>query len=155
MEIKRDRYTILEISDSEFQQRMEQEKRECLPCMYIVATAADGNQYPAIMLKNRIKNKKAYLDTTVDSWWYLMQDRTKSIKLLILKLDFRGAGTMKFIFDLNPGDLNKNNRDEIFLWMQFLLLSEGTIAVPDGIGPSIGATGITLEIPKMLLTGEL
>lgn len=154
-EIKTDKFTILEVGDGEFHLRLEEEKRDCLPCTYVMATAEDGKQYPAIMLGDRIKNKKAYMDTMVDSWWFLLQDRSKSIKLVILKLDFRGAGAMKFCLDFSPGFLNKENREELAIWLRYLILSDGKIAIPDGIEPAIGATGITLEIPRLLLTGRL
>lgn len=151
-EIKTDKFTVLEVGDGEFHLRMEEEMRDCLPCMYLSATAEDGKQYPAIMLRDRIKNKKAYIDTIVDSLWFLMQDRSKSIKVIILKLDFRRAGAMKFWFDLSP---LSDSRGENLLWFQYLLMSEGRVAIADGREPSFSATGITLNLPKMLLTGEL
>ncbi len=154
-EIKTDRFTILQVSDGEFHLRMEEEKRDCAPCIFLAATAGDGQQYPAIMLRERINNKKAYMDTMVDSWWTLLQDRSKSQKVLFLKLDFRGAGSMKFCLDLSPGVLNRDNREELKIWMQYLIISDGQIAIPDGIMPAVGATGISLEIPRMLLRGEL
>lgn len=154
-EIKTDKFTILEVGDGEFHLRMEEEKRDCLPCIFLMATAEDGKQYPAIMLSDRIKNKKAYMDTIADSWWFLLQNRSKSIKLVILKLNFRGAGKMKFCLDFSPGFLNKDNREELAIWLQYLILSDGKIAIPDGIEPAIGAAGITLEIPRLLLAGGL
>lgn len=154
-EIKTDNLTILEVGDGEFHLRMEEEKRDCLPCIYLTATAEDGKQYPAIMLRDRIKNKKAYMDTIADSSWILLQDRSNSIKLVFLKLDFRGAGKMKFCLDFSPGFLNKNNREELDIWLQYLILSDGKIAIPDGIMPAIVATGITLGIPRRLLKWEL
>lgn len=146
-EIKTDKFTILEVGDGEFHLRMEEEMRDCLPCTYLAATAEDGKQYPAIMLRDRIKNKKAYMDTIVDSLWFLLQDRSKSIKLVILKLDFRGAGVMKFWFDLSP---LSDSREENQLWFRYLLMSEGKVAIADGREPSFGATGITLNIPMMI-----
>lgn len=154
-EIKTDRLTILEFGDDEFHLRLEEEKRDCLPCMYLTATAGDGKQYPAIMLRDRIQNKKAYMDTMAYSWWFMLHDRSKSIKLIILKLDFQGAGKMKFCLDFSPGFLNKDNREELTVWLQDLILSDGKIAIPDGIDPAIGVTGITLELPRFLLNGEL
>lgn len=154
-EIKNGNYTILEVGDGEFHLRVEEAKKDCLPCTFMAATAEDGEQYPAIVLRDRIKNKKAYMDTMVDSWWFLLQDRKKSIKIVILKLEFRGAGVMKFCLDFSPGFINKSNREELFIWMQYLILSGGKITLPDGTGPAIGASGILLEIPRMLLNGEL
>lgn len=154
-EIKIDKFTILEVGDDEFHLRMEEEKRACLPCIYRVLTGVDGKQYPAIVLRDRIQNKKAYMDTIAYSWWYLLQDRSKIIKLVILKLDFRGAGKMKFCLDFSMGFLNKDNREELAIWIQYLILSEGKVAVVDGDGPAIVATGITLELPRLLLAGGL
>ncbi len=148
-EIKTDKFTAVEVSDAELHLAIEEEKRDSLPCIFVVVTAEDGKQYPALLLRDRIKNKKAYMDTMVDSWWFLLQDRSKSIKLVILKLDFRGAGVMKFCLDF------KDNREELAIWLQYLILSDGKIAIPDGIEPAIGATGVTLEIPRLLLTGGL
>ena len=153
-EIKIDKFTILEVGDDEFHLRMEEEKRDCLPCMYLTATTVDGKQYPAIMLRDRIKNKKAYMDTIADSWWFLLQDRSKIIKMVFLKLDFRGAGKMKFCLDFSPGFLNKDNREELAIWIQDLLLSDGKVAIVDD-GPAIVATGITLEVPRLILAGGL
>lgn len=153
--IKTEKFTILEVSDGEFHLRMEEEKRDCMPCIYLAATALDGTRCPAIVLRGRIKNKKAYMDTIVDSLWILLQDRSNRQKVLFLKLDFRGAGTMKFCLDLSPGFLNKDNREELTIWLQYLILSDGKIAIPDGTEPAIGATGILLEIPRRLLSGVL
>jgi len=154
-EIKIDKFTILEFGDDEFHLRMEEEKRDCLPCMYLTATTVDGKQYPAIMLRDRIKNKKACMDTMVESRWFLLHERSNIIKLVILKLDFRGAVVMKFCLDFSPGFLNKDNREGLAIWIQDLILSDGKIAILDGIEPAIGATGVTLELPLLLLTGGL
>ena len=154
-EIKIYKFTILEVGDGEFHLRLEEEKRDCLPCMYLTTTTGDGKQYPAIMLRDHIKNKKAYKDTMAYSWWFLLQDRSKSIKLVILKLDFRGAGVMKFCLDFSLGFLNKDNREEMAIWLQYLIISDSKIAIIDGIEPAIGATGIPLEIPRLLLNGQL
>ena len=62
---------------------------------------------------------------------------------------------MKFCLDFSPGFLNTDNREEMAIWLQYLILSDGKIAVVDGDGPAIGITGITLEIPRHLLNGEL
>ncbi len=153
-EINIDKFTILEVGDDEFNLRMEEEKRDCLPCIYLVATGEDGKQYPAIMLRDRIKNKKAYMDTIADSWWFLLQDRSKIIKTVFLKLDFRGAGKMKFCLDFSPGFLNKDNREELAIWIQDLIISDGKVAIVDD-GPAIVATGITLELPRLVLAGGL
>lgn len=153
-EIKIDKFTVLEVGDDEFHLRMEEEKRDCLPCIYLVATGVDGKQYPAIVLRDRIKNKKAYMDTIADSWWFLLQDRSKIIKIVILKLDFRGAGKMKFCLDFSPGFLNKDNREELAIWIQDLILSDGKVAIVDD-GHAIVATGITLELPRLVLAGGL
>ena len=91
-EIKADKLTILEVGDDEFHLRMDEEKRDCLPCIYLRIIAKDSTQYPAIMLRSSIENKEAYMDTIADSSWFLLQDRSNIIKLVILKLDFRGAG---------------------------------------------------------------
>jgi hypothetical protein len=154
-EIKADNLTILEVGDDEFHLSMEEEKRDCMPCIYLALTAGDGKQYPAIMLRSSIENKEAYMDTIADSSWFLLQDRSNSIKLLFLNLDFRGAGKMKFCLDFSPGFLNTDNREEMAIWLQDLILSDGKIAVVDGDGPAIGVTGITLELPRLLLTGGL
>lgn len=155
-EIKTDKFTILKVGDGEFQLRMEEEKRDCLPCIYLALTAGDGKQYPAIMLRDRIKNKKAYMDTIADSSWFLLHERSDILKLVILKLDFRGAGKMNFCLDFSTGIQNKDNREELAIWIQYLILSEGKVAVVDGEGRhAIVATGITLEIPRLLLTSVL
>ena len=41
-EIKIDKFTILEVGDDEFHLRIEEEKRDCLPCIYLALTAGDG-----------------------------------------------------------------------------------------------------------------
>lgn len=148
------KFKVLVVGDGEFHLRMEEEMRDCLPCTFLAATAGDGTQYPAVMV-DRIKNKKTCMDTIVDSWWILMQDRSKSQKVLFLKLDFRGAGTMKFCLDLSPGILNRDNREELAIWLQYVISSGGKVAVVDGDAPGIVATGIWLDIPKRLLKGEL
>jgi len=153
-EIKTGKFTILEVGDNEFHLRMEEEKRDCLTCIYLRIIAQDGTQYPTIMLRDRIENKKAYMDTMAYSSWFLMQTRSKTVKLLFLNLDFQGAGKMKFCLDFSPGFLNKDNREDLAIWIQDLLLSDGKVAIVDD-GPAIIATGITLEVPRLLLNGEL
>lgn len=153
-EIKIDKLTILEVGDDEFHLRMEEEKRDCLPCIYLRIVAQDGTQYPAIVLRDRIENKKAYMDTMAYSSWFLMQTRSKTVKLLFMNLDFQGAGKMKFCLDFSPGFLNKDNREELAIWIQDLLLSDGKVAIVDD-GPAIIATGITLEVPRLILAGGL
>ena len=153
-EIKTDKLTILEVGDDEFHLRMEEEKRKCLTCIYLRIIAQDGTQYPTIMLRDRIENKKAYMDTMAYSSWFLMQTRSKTVKLLFLKLDFQGAGKMKFCLDFSPGFLNKDNREDLAIWIQDLLLSDGKVAIVDD-GPAIIATGITLEVPMLVLAGGL
>lgn len=152
-EIKLDKFTILEVGDDEFHLSMEEEKRDCLPCIYLATTGVDGKQYPAIMLRDRIHNKKAYMDTIADSWWIMLQDRSKTVKMVFLKLDFRGAGKMKFCLDFSPGVLNKDTRKELAIWIQYLIISDGKVALFDDNGPAILATGITLDLPKLILAG--
>jgi len=153
-EIKIDKLTILEVGDDEFHLRMEEEKRDCLTCIYLRIVAQDGTQYPAIVLRDRIENKEAYMDTMAYSSWFLMQTRSKTVKLLFMNLDFQGAGKMKFCLDFSPGSLNKDNREELAIWIQDLLLSDGKVAIVDD-GPAIIATGITLEVPRLILAGGL
>lgn len=153
-EIKIDKLTILEVGDDEFHLRMEEEKRDCLTCIYLRIVAQDGTQYPAIVLRDRIENKEAYMDTMAYSSWFLMQTRSKTVKLLFMNLDFQGAGKMKFCLDFSPGFLNKDNREELAIWIQDLLLSDGKVAIVDD-GPAIIATGITLEVPRLILAGGL
>lgn len=151
-QIRTDNFTAVEVSDAELHLAIEEEKRDCLPCICLMATAEDGKQYPALMLRNRIKNKKAYIDTDVNSWWKVLLDRTRSIKLVFLKLDFKGAGVMKFCFDLSP--LSRDAREGM-QWFRYLILSGGKVAIADGQEPGFGASGLKLEIPEMLLAGKL
>ena len=148
-------FTITNVADGEFQLRVEEEKRDCLPCIFLALQDKEGKQYPAIMLRDRIKNKKAYTDTISDSWWILLQEKSNIRKLVILKLDFRGAGKMKFCLDFSPGIHNKENREDLKIWLQYLILSDGKVAIIDGDGTAIVATGIQLELPWRILTGGL
>jgi len=154
-EIKTDKFTITKVGDGEFQLRVEEEKRDCLPCIFLALIDKEGKKYPAIMLRDHIKNKKAYTDTISDSCWFLLQERSNIRMLVILKLDFRGAGKMKFCLDFSPGIHNKDNREELDIWLQYLISSDGKVAIIDGDGTAIVATGIQLELPWKILNGEL
>lgn len=151
-QIRTDNFTAVEVSDAELHLAIEEEKRDCLPCVCRMATAEDGKQYPALLLRDRIKNKKAYIDVDVNSWWKVLLDRTRSIKLVFLKLDFKGAGVMKFCFDLSP--LSRDAREGM-QWFRYLIRSGGKVAIADGQEPGFGASGLKLEIPKMILEGKL
>ena len=154
-EIKIDNFTILEVGDDEFHLRMEEEKRECLPCIFHSIITRDGTQYPAIMLRERLENKEAYMDTMAYSSWFLLQKRSKTVKVLFLNLDFEGAGKMKFCLDFSPGFLNKDNREDVAIWIMDLILSDGKDAIHYDDEPAIIATGINLEVPKLVLAGGL
>ncbi len=151
-QIRTDKFTVVEVSDAELHLAIEEEKRDSMPCIFVVATAEDGKQYPALLLRDRIKNKKAYIDVDVNSWWKVLLDRTRSIKLVFLKLDFWGAGVMKFCFDLSP--LSRDAREGM-QWFRYLIQSGGKVAIADGQEPGFGTSGLKLEIPKMILEGKL
>lgn len=151
-DIKTDKFTIKEVGDAELHLAVEEEQRDCVPCIYLLATGEDGKDYPAILLKDRLKNKGMYIDTDVDSWWTVLLDRTKSVKLAFLKLTYKGAGTMKFCFDFSPR--NKSGGENI-VWFQHLIKSEGKVAITDGPEPAFMATGIKLDIAEMITEGRL
>lgn len=151
-DIKTDKFTIREVSDAELHLAVEEEQRDCVPCVYLIATGDDDREYPAILLKNRLKNKEAYINTDVDSWWIVLQDRTHNIKLVFLKLTYKGAGTMKFCFDMSP--LNKS-RGENMLWFRHLIESKGKVAIVEGSGLAFVSTGIMLNIPIMIADGKI
>lgn len=148
-------FTIIKVADGEFQLRVEEEKRDCLPCIFLALQDNDGKLYPAIMVRDRIQNKKAYCDSIADSMWIVMQERSNIRKLVFLKLDFQGIGKMKFCLDFSPGIPNKENLYDLKIWMQYLILSDGKVAIIDGDGTAIVATGIKLELPWRILTGGL
>lgn len=151
-DIKTDKFTIREVSDAELHLAVEEEQRDCDQGIYLLATGEDGKEYPAVILKERLKNKEAYINTDVYSWWTVLQDRTKNVKLAFLKLTYKGAGTLKFRFDFSP--LSKSRNENIF-WFRHLVKSGGKMAIIDGSEPAFVASGITLNIPIMIADGKI
>lgn len=144
-----ERVKVKDVSDGELHLFVEEEKRVCLPAIFLLAKTQENEWLPAIMLKEPLKDKEAYRNTDVESYWKVARDRT-GVQAVFLTLDFKRAKEMKFCFDLGEPYI----KDTIKTWLEYLIKSRGTVAIADGVEPSIGATDIPLDIPK-LLTWEI
>ena len=133
--------------DTEYGLIMEEKIRESLPADYGVGMAPDGSRFAAIILREPLKDKKLYENADIKSRWEAAHFRIIGMEKVFLELNFGGERSLKFYIDLyDPNFIVIKD-----LWFSLIIETNGMIAISDKREPSIIATDIPIDVPKLIL----
>lgn len=131
-------------------------------------------EMPSVRLGRKLIQKDLYKRTATVSMWKLAKDKNTGELCAFLEVVFpeTNAPTLHFCFDMSTklqkigegkkikiGDIElieifmefEGDTGTILQWMKLLVTSGGDISISDGEEPSIGASGIPTDIPKIIL----
>jgi len=136
--------------------------------------AKNDKEMPSIRLGRKLIQKDLYRDTITRSVWKLASDRNTGELCAFLEVNFpeTNAPALHFCLEMSTklkktgeGRKIKIGRVEfietimefegdtgtILQWMKLLIDAGGSISISDGEEPSIGADGIPVDIPRIVL----
>ena len=134
--------------DAEYSLIMEEKIRECLPTDYSVGIAPGGkHRFAAIILREPLKDKELYENVDIKSRWEAAYFRITGMEKVFLELNFGDKRSLKFYINLyDPNFIAIKD-----LWFSLIIETNGMIAISDKREPSIIATDIPIDVPKLIL----
>jgi len=134
----------------------------------------NDKEIPSIRLGRKLEQKDLYMGTTTRSVWKLASDRNTVELCAFLEVVFpeTNAPTLHFCLEMSTklkktGEGRKikiggvefietfmefeGDTGTILQWMKLLIDTGGCISISDGEEPSIGADGIPIDIPRIVL----
>jgi hypothetical protein len=125
----------------------------CMEVDYAFSNITDTNDrneilIPALLLKEKLKNKDKYLNVTMHSRWTSINgDMNEYEAWMFLDIDFENLGVLKFKFNLFDAKARK--------WIETLILANGNAVLCDNNDNSnfdVGLSNIPLDIPLVQMT---
>lgn len=135
----------------EYMLTIEEKIRECLPAMYGYGTSNNGEKIAGIIVDEPIENKGSYIDIDAKSYWEAAYDPIYGIEKIFLTINFMDIKkTMNFYFDLK----DHYSMGSMYDWLRLIIKNNGTMAICDGILPSIMIENVPLDVPALILTAK-
>lgn len=139
-----------QIGDAEYSLIIEEKIRGCIPADYGVGITQDSKyRFAVIILKEYLKDKELYENADIETKWDAAHIRNIGLEKVFLNVNFGEERSLKFYIDL----YNSNFIPIKELWFS-LIIENGMIAISDKREPSIIATNVPIDIPKLILENE-
>lgn len=132
------------LNDGEFQLRLEETKRVCIPAQIGEARGVDHKLYPSLLIEKSLPRGK-YQDKIVDTQWSLANDHGQ-VRAVYLEFMFRDIDKFKVCFD-DFGSM-------FIYWLRLMVDTNGHMVLSDTTETSIGGIGVdnvSLDIPLLLI----
>jgi hypothetical protein len=131
---------------------LEEELKDCIDAEYVFSKITDlSNQeitIPVILIKEHLKNKDKYVDITMNSKWSAVNGNLNEREAwMILNIEFKSLGVIKFKFNLLDANIRK--------WIKILILAKGSAVLCDRNEKTnfdIMLSNIPLDIPLEQMT---
>lgn len=136
-----------QIGDTEYSLIIEEKIRECEYANYCVGVSPDGKRFAAIVLREHLKDKELYENADIKIRWEAAHFRIIGMEKVFLELKF-GSGERSLKFYINLYDPNFITIKD--LWFS-LIIETRMIAISDKGEPSIIATNVPIDVPKLVL----
>ena len=138
----------MQTGDTEYILLMEEKIRECLPADFGVGVTQDGRyRFPAIILRESLRDKGLYENADIKTLWEAAHFRNIGMEKVFLNVNFSGERSLKFYINLY--DPNFVMIKEV--WFSLIIETNGMIAISDKREPSIIATNVPIDVPKLIL----
>ncbi len=131
---------------------LEEELKDCIDAEYVFSKITDLSNreitIPVILVKEHLKNKDKYVDITMNSKWSAVNwNLSEREAWMILNIEFKCLGVIKFKFDLFDANIRK--------WIKTLILAQGRAVLCDRnerTNFDIMLSNIPLDIPLEQMT---
>jgi hypothetical protein len=131
---------------------LEEELKDCTDAEYVFSKITGPSNreitIPVILTKERLKNKDKYVDITMNSKWSAVSwNLSEREAWMILNIEFKSLGVIKFKFDLFDANIRR--------WIKVLILAQGRAVLCDRnerTNFDIVLSDIPLDIPLEQMT---